>query len=122
MKWIFVGIIVFCNTLGDLLNTIGMRRNGVVHTGIDPRGIARFISALVRNRFVLAGIGASAVSFFTLIRLLSVADVSFAIPATAGSFVLEAVLAKLVLREDVRWERWVGATVIAVGVGLLVLP
>ncbi len=122
MKWTYVAIIVFCNTLGDLLNTVGMRHNGVVHTGVTPRGIARFVAALVRNRFVLAGIGSNAVSFFALIRLLRIADVSFAIPATAGTFVLEAVLAKVVLREDVRWQRWLGAMVIALGVGLLVLP
>ncbi len=120
-RWIYVAIIVLCNTLGDLLNTLGMRHNGAVRE-FDPRGLARLASALVRNRFVLSGIAANAVSFITLISLLSVADVSFAIPATAGSFVLEAILAKVLLHEDVRWQRWVGASVIAFGVALLVFP
>jgi uncharacterized membrane protein len=48
--------------------------------------------------------------------------VSFAVPATAGSIVLETVLAKLILKEDVRWQRWFGAVVVACGVALLALP
>lgn len=120
-KYILVAIIILGNTTGDLMNTLGMRHYGVVKD-LDARGLRRLARALLRNRFVLAGIAANAVSFFTLIKLLAVAEVSFAIPATAGSFVLEAALAKFVLREDVRWQRWIGAALIACGVGLLVLP
>lgn len=120
-KWIYVGVIILCNTLGDLMNTVGMRHYGVVRD-FHPRGFGRFIAAVVHNRYVLGGIGMNAVSFMTLISLLSVADVSFAIPSTTGSFVLEAALAKTVLKEDVRWQRWLGAALIALGVGLLILP
>ena len=42
-----------------------------------------------------------AVSFFAFIALLSVADLSFAVPATAASYVLETVLAKYLLKEPV---------------------
>lgn len=121
MKWILVGIIMACNSCADLMNTAGMRRNGEVDD-LRPRGIARLIRALARNRFVLGGIAANAVGFFTLMSLLSVANVSFAVPATAGSLVLETGLAKVVLKEDVRWQRWLGAAAIACGVALLALP
>ena len=35
-----------------------------------------------------------AVSFFCFLRLLSIADLSFAVPATAATYVVETVLAR----------------------------
>ena len=120
-QWVLVGIIVCSNSCGDLLNTAGMRLYGEVHD-LRPTGLARLVGSLVRNRYVLGGIAANAVGFFSLISLLSVASVSFAVPATAGSFVIETGLAKLILKEDVHWQRWLGAFVIACGVALLAFP
>lgn len=60
--------------------------------------------------------------FFALLSLLSFTALSFAVPATGGSFLLETALARVVLKEDIRWERWAGAVVVACGVGLLALP
>ncbi len=120
-KWMLVGILMLCNCCADLMNTAGMRRYSRVED-LRPRGIARLVRALARNRFVLGGIVANAAAFFTLMSLLSVANVSFAVPASAGSFVIETGLAKLILKEDVHWQRWLGAWVIACGVALLALP
>jgi drug/metabolite transporter (DMT)-like permease len=120
-KWGLVGIIMLCNAGGDLMNTLGMRRNGRVYD-LAPKGIVRLISALARNRYVLGGIAAMAIAFFALMALLSIANVSFAVPATAGSFLVETALAKLILREEVNWQRWLGASVVACGVALLALP
>jgi len=119
-KWLLVGLIVACNCCADLLNTAGMRRYGQVDD-LRPKGIARLVRSLSRNRYVLGGIVANAVGFFALMSLLSVANLSFAVPATAGSFVLETGLAKTILKEDVHWQRWLGAAVIACGVALLAL-
>lgn len=47
------------------------------------------------------------------------ADLSFAVPATAGSFVLETILARVLLKEAVDLRRWTGACLIAFGVALL---
>lgn len=121
IKWVLVGIIMACNACADLMNTAGMRRNGKVKD-LHLRGIARLLRALARNWYVIGGIVANAIGFFALMSLLSVADVSFAIPATAGSFVLETGLAKILLGEQVHWQRWVGAIVVACGVALLALP
>jgi drug/metabolite transporter (DMT)-like permease len=119
-KWALVGLIVLCNAFGDLMNTIGMRRYGKV-TDLAPHGIARLLRSLARNRFVVLGICSMTISFFALMALLSVAAVSFAIPATAASFLLETTLAKLVLKEEVHWQRWLGAFVVACGVAILAL-
>jgi drug/metabolite transporter (DMT)-like permease len=63
--------------------------------------------------------GALAVSFFALLSLLSIANVSFAVPAGATSYLLETLLAKYVLKEDVRLRRWAAAILVAGGVVLL---
>jgi drug/metabolite transporter (DMT)-like permease len=53
--------------------------------------------------------------------LLSIAKLSFAIPATASSYLLETALAKYLLGEDVGWKRWAGASLVAIGVMLISL-
>jgi drug/metabolite transporter (DMT)-like permease len=118
MKWILVGIIAICNTLGDVLNTAGMKRQGEVQD-LRPRTLLWMIRRIVVNPYVIAGIAAMAVSFFALLSLLSIANVSFAVPATAASYLLETLLAKYILGEDVRTRRWAAATLVAMGVVLL---
>jgi uncharacterized membrane protein len=62
-----------------------------------------------------------AISFFAFMKLLSVADVSFAVPVTAASVVIETVLARLVLKETVTVKRWAGVCLVACGVALLAM-
>ncbi|HEX6505043.1 MAG TPA: hypothetical protein VF011_17515 [Terriglobales bacterium] len=118
MKWILVGIIAICNTLGDVLNTAGMKRQGEVED-LRPRTLLRMLAGIFRNPLVMAGLGTLAISFFALLSLLSIANVSFAVPATASSYLLETLLAKYVLKEDVRLRRWAAAVLVAGGVVLL---
>lgn len=120
MRWVLVGIIVLGNTLGDVLNTAGMKRQGEVDN-FRPHHMLRVIGRIARNPFVLGGIGCLGISFFALLALLSIANVSFAVPATAMSYLLETALAKYILKEDVHWRRWAGATLAAVGVLLISL-
>jgi len=118
VRWILVGIIAICNTLGDVLNTAGMKRQGEVED-LSPWTLLNMIKKIVRNPLVLGGFAALAVSFFALLSLLSIATVSFAVPATAVSYLLETLLAKYILGEDVRVRRWAAATLVATGVVLL---
>jgi drug/metabolite transporter (DMT)-like permease len=76
---------------------------------------------LVRNELIIASIACMAVSFFAFMSLLSIADLSFAVPATAASFVFETILARYALKERVSWKRWSGASLVACGVALLSL-
>ena len=75
--------------------------------------------AVVRSPMVLGGIAALAVGFFAVMSLLSIATVSFAMPATASSYLVETLLAKYILKEDVRLRRWAAAGFVVVGVVLL---
>jgi len=117
MRWLLIGIIALCNTVGDVLNTAGMKRQDEAE--LDPRSVAHMVARIFRNPLVLAGLGSLAVAFIALLSLLSISNVSFAVPATAISYLLETLLAKYVLKEKVTGRRWGAASLVAFGVVLL---
>ncbi len=120
MRWVWVAVVVLSGTLGDVLSAKGMSKRGEIHD-FRPRGIARVFRYIVTHPLVLAGIGSNAVSFVSFLALLSVAQLSFAVPATALSYILKTVLAQIYLREDVTRNRWLGAILVAFGVILISL-
>ena len=97
MRWLLVALIVGATTSSDLLQSHGMRRGG--------RAWKLPLSVLFM-----------AVSFFSFTQLLKIADLSFAVPASAATLVTETLLARLVLKENVGRRRWVGALLVALGV------
>lgn len=120
MIGLLVFLIVVPGTIGDLLMSAGMKRHGEV-TDWSLRGLLRLSRDLLHNGYILASIPAMAVSFFAMMALLSATAMSFAVPITASSYILETALAKYYLREHVDWRRWVGASLVAVGIALLSL-
>ncbi len=120
MKWLLIALIVVPGTIADVLNTMGMKRNGEV-CDFRPRAILRLIASLARNPYIGVGVPAMAVSFFALMALLSITNLSFAVPATAFSYVLETALAKYILKEHIGWRRWTGASLVGCGVLLVSL-
>ena len=100
MKWLLVGLIVGATTGADLLQSHGMRRGG--------RGWKLPLSIICM-----------AISFFSFTQLLRIADLSFAVPASAASIAAETLLARLVLKEAVDARRWAGAFLVAAGVVLV---
>jgi drug/metabolite transporter (DMT)-like permease len=120
VKWLFIAIIVGATTVGEVMQAAGMRRHGEIRD-FRPGAIRRAVAALARNRFVIGSVAAMAVSFFAYLGLLTIADLSFAVPATAVTYVLETILAKYLLKEQVNWLRWAGASLVICGVALVSL-
>ncbi|HXI41903.1 MAG TPA: EamA family transporter [Bryobacteraceae bacterium] len=120
MKWTLVTIIVLATTAGEVLQAIGMRQHGEIHD-FRPGALGRVASALAQSWHILAAIFAMAVSFFAFMALVSMAELSFAVPVTAASFVLETFFAKYLLKEHIGRTRWAGALLVAAGVALLAL-
>ena len=52
------------------------------------------LAVLARNKLIIASVVCMAVSFFAFMALVSIADLSFAVPATAITYVLETILAR----------------------------
>jgi len=116
--WILLGIIVGSTAMGDLLQSLEMKRHGEIHD-FGARGIARLLKTLALKKYLILAIVFMAISFFAFMTLVETADLSFAVPASAASLVLETLLARLVLREKVDARRWMGAALVACGVWLL---
>ena len=117
MKWALLSIIVVATVLGDLLQSYEMKRSG--EQAVDARGLARLLRLIVSRRYLFLSIVAMAISFFAFMALVQIAPLSFAVPASAATFVLETLLAKLVLKEQVGPRRAAGALLVLGGVVLL---
>jgi drug/metabolite transporter (DMT)-like permease len=119
MRWIFVLATVISGTAGDVLSAKAMAIGGEIDD-FSARGIGRIVRYIFTHRLLLIGIACNAISFFTFLGLLSVAELSFAVPATALSYIFKTVLARIYLGECVTWQRWAGAVLVGIGVILLV--
>jgi drug/metabolite transporter (DMT)-like permease len=120
MKWAWIAVIVAATTAGEVLQAAAMKRHGEIRD-FRPGALGRAMAALARNRFIIGSVAAMAVSFFAYLGLLTVSDLSFAVPATAVTYVLETVLAKYILKEHVNGLRWAGASLVICGVALVSL-
>jgi drug/metabolite transporter (DMT)-like permease len=120
VRWVYIAVIVGATTVGEVLQAMGMRRHGEIRD-FRPGALGRAAAALARSWIIVAAVAAMAVSFFAYMALLTIADLSFAVPATAVTYVLETVLAKYLLKERVGWVRWAGASLVICGVALVSL-
>ena len=58
-------------------------------------------------------------ALFSFITVLSWVNVSFAVPATAANYIVGALGAKVLLKEQVSKTRWAGVLLVAAGVVLV---
>ena len=116
--WLLLIISVLSGTAGDLLSAKSMRDHGEIHD-FRPGAVLGIAARLARDFYLVTGILAQAVSFFSFVALLGVAELSFAVPATALGNVIKTLFAKMFLREHVGWRRWAGALLVTFGVILV---
>lgn len=118
MKWLWLVISVLTSTVGDLMTAKGMSEHGEIQD-FGARGLTRVIRHIGTHRLVIIGIAFDAIAFFSLMALLSVSEVSFAVPASALSYIVKTALARWYLGEHVDVRRWMGAVCVAVGIALI---
>jgi drug/metabolite transporter (DMT)-like permease len=117
---IFIGIVVLTGTAGDICVTHAMKRIGEV-TSFRPAVVLPMLAKAFRHVSMWMGIALMAIAFFSLLALLSWADASLVVPATALSYVAGAFGAKFILREKIDPVRWAGVVLVCAGVALLSL-
>ena len=120
MAWLLLMTSVLTGTAGDLLMARGMSDHGEIHD-FRPRAVVRIITRLAGNMYMALSILGQAASFFSFVALLAVADLSFAVPATALGMVIKTLFAKLFLKEEIGGRRWVAAVLVSCGVFLISL-
>ena len=115
---LFIAIVVFAGTGGEIAVTHAMKRLGEVKS-FSPLAILRVVGRAFRQGWMWFGFALMAVAFFALLLLLSWEDVSFVIPATALSYVAGALGARFLLGEQVSGLRWAGVLLVCIGVALV---
>jgi len=115
---LFIAIIVIAGQLGDLSLSVGMKTVGEVKS-FTPLNVFRFLSRAVQVKWLWIGIGLMAIAFFSLLALLSWANVSLVVPATAASYAVGAMGAQFLLGEHVNRRRWIGVIIVCIGVALV---
>jgi drug/metabolite transporter (DMT)-like permease len=115
---IFIGIVVLTGTAGDLCVTYAMKQIGEVHS-FRPSVVLPMLARAFRLAWMWLGIALMAIAFFSLLALLSWADASLVVPATALSYVSGAIGAKFLLGEKIAPMRWAGVVLVCIGVALL---
>src|SRR5512137_636101 len=100
--------------VGVVFLSKGLKQIGEVQT-VSTREISRIIGKGMTNPSVLLGVALEAAFFGALLYLLSQRDVSLIWPLTALGFVITALAARFLLKEEVSALRWTGVGLIVVG-------
>jgi drug/metabolite transporter (DMT)-like permease len=110
---VLAGVAVFAS-IGDSMLSRGMKEIGSV-----PLSRLEALIAALRDPWIVGGIVFLLGFFAAYMTALSWADLTYVLPATSLGYVLLALIAKFVLHEQVTMWRWVGISLIAVGVSFV---
>jgi uncharacterized membrane protein len=118
--WGSILAVVAASTTGDVLTSLAMKQVGNVGKLYRCNGLLATLKAVLGNTTLWIGVGFMAVAFFSLLFALSWADVSLVAPASASlTFIANAIVARIFLREQVDRRRWLAAILVAGGVALV---
>ena len=115
---LYILLIIVPGTGGEMCVSRAMKRVGEV-TDFRPHAIVRVIGRAMKVPWMWIGLSLMILGFLALLRMLSIANVSFVFPATALSYPAGALGGKLFLGERVTSERWLGVLIICAGVALV---
>lgn len=114
----FVLLVVMAGTSGEMFVSRAMKQIGEV-TSFRPAAISRVVLRAMAQPWMWAGLAMMALAFFSLLVLLSRANVSFVVPVTALSYVMAALGGRFFLGEQVSAGRWMGVSLVCLGVALV---
>jgi uncharacterized membrane protein len=118
--WAGIAAVVITSTAGDILQSSAMKQIGDVSHIRQSLGLWEVVKRVATNRRFLLALLFMTLGFFSLIITLSWGDVSVVGPAAASlTFIVDALAARLFLKEHVDRRRWLAALFVAAGVALL---
>lgn len=115
---LFIGFIVILNPLGNAFLRAGMNRTGAPERWTAP-ALAHFFGRAFQSGAVWAGMMLLMLFLISFMLVLSWADYSYVMPASAVSYVIVALLGIFFLGEHVPFQRWVGIAFICAGAALV---
>ena len=111
-------LIVVGSTAGELCITRAMKVIGEVKD-FRPLSLLRVFGRALQVGWMWIGLLIMAISFFAMLTMLSMENVSFVVPVTALSYAAGAYGGRLFLGERVTRLRWVGVLLVCIGVVLV---
>jgi drug/metabolite transporter (DMT)-like permease len=117
---ILLFLVVCAGTAGELCVSRAMKTVGEVKN-FQPAALLSVMLRCIRLKWMWLGLALMATAFFSLLWVLSLANVSLVVPVTALSYAAGTVGGKIFLRERVTPERWAGILLVSVGVILVLV-
>jgi hypothetical protein len=115
---IMLCVLICGSTGGEIAITYGMKSTGEP-ARLRPKELLIFLGRALRNGWFWAGVPLMALSFYSLLVLLSWKPITFVIPVSALSYVVGTLGAKYILGEDISTARWAGVVLVCAGVALV---
>jgi drug/metabolite transporter (DMT)-like permease len=118
---LLIALVVLGGSAGDVFITKGMKQLGEIQT-VHPGRLLGIAGRAITNRFFLIGVLFMAVSYFSFLGALRLADLSLVLPATSVSFVITTIGARMFLKEKISPTRLAGIVLVCAGVALISIP
>jgi drug/metabolite transporter (DMT)-like permease len=115
---ILLGLLVMFGSAGNLFFSAGMKRIGPM-PGWSRAALHSIFVQVFTSPWIWLGIVSMLLYFVALMLVLSWADFSYVLPATASMYIVIPLLGHLLLGESVSARRWLGVAVICLGVVLV---
>jgi drug/metabolite transporter (DMT)-like permease len=116
---IIAAIVIFSST-GEVIMSAAMKSLGDLDTIRERRGIFGVIRAVLSCPLFFAGLTFLTLAFFALLFALNHMPLGLVAPISASlPLVVNAVAAKVFLKENVDHRRWASAVLVCVGVYLM---
>jgi uncharacterized membrane protein len=115
---VFIALIVVLNPLGNTLLREGMNRTGAPSRWTS-HALTLFFLRAFQSETIWLGMSFLALFLICHMLVLSWADYSYVLPASAISYVVVGFLASVFLREHIPFERWMGILLICAGAVLI---
>ena len=110
-----VVLLILLNSAGNFFFGMGMQRIGAVH-GFSMEVLRSVFVAVFSSPWIWLGIISMLLFLGALMLVLSWADFSYVLPATAAMYAVVPLLGHFVLGESVTALRWTGVVLICTGV------
>jgi drug/metabolite transporter (DMT)-like permease len=107
-------LLLLLRPLGNLSLAWGMKHFPRI-VAISP---LLYLRAML-NPYVAVGILLLILALLARMALLSLADLSYVLPMTAGGYVVSTALAELFLKENVSAEGWIGTLLVCLGIAVV---
>jgi len=114
-KIILLLLLVVTQAFGDICLSRAMKLFGEVES-FQFQAIQQLILYLFGSPWIWLGVGTLIFSMLLYLLAISKLDVSYVLPIHASSYLLNALMAWLILHESVSGVRWLATSVIGIGV------